>query len=279
MPKLRHIKEAEGRKRAKLPWPPVGEGGEFIVEKEDAEKWSKTTHTSTVATACFIVTGLGVRCRELSCGNSGFAEAPAGESNHASSLHSCDKHVASFHPPPTKVAPSVRDFFSKKTKQEVETAAGVTGAPALATASYVGESSASSSTSSLQTIPIAAGVVDMSTTSLVGTEVSTVQCPGLPWPGPMPMLAHYPFQIHALHHPSVTWDASTGGYLRSKTPTCTGYALEGGVLYFSGLNGSAGAALRNYSRPARAGHAGRLHPVRRAGYRGDVHRGHLFAPP
>ena len=141
MPKLRHIKEAEGRKRAKLPWPPVGEGGEFIVEKEDAEKWSKTTHTSTVATACFIVTGLGVWCRELSCGNPGFAEAPAGESNHASSLHSCDKHVASFHPPPTKVAPSVRDFFSKKTKQEVETAAGVTGAPALATASYVGESS------------------------------------------------------------------------------------------------------------------------------------------
>ena len=53
MPKLRHIKEAEGRKRAKLPWPPVGEGGEFIVEKEDAEKWSKATHTSTVATAMF----------------------------------------------------------------------------------------------------------------------------------------------------------------------------------------------------------------------------------
>ena len=121
MPKLRHIKEAEGRKRAKLPWPPVGEGGEFIVEKEDAEKWSKTTHTSTVATACFIVTGLGVRYRELSCGNPGFAEAPAGESNHASSLHSCDKHVASFHPPPTKVAPSVRDFSprrrSRKSKQ------------------------------------------------------------------------------------------------------------------------------------------------------------------
>jgi hypothetical protein len=45
----------------------------------------------------------------------------------------------------------------------------------------------------------------------------------------MPMLAHYPFQIHALHHPSVTWDAITGGYLRSKTPTCTGYALEGGA--------------------------------------------------
>ena len=48
----------------------------------------------------------------------------------------------------------------------------------------------------------------------------------------MPMLAHYPFQIHALHHPSVTWDASTGGYLRSKTPTCTGYALEGGYYIF-----------------------------------------------
>ena len=208
VPTLRLLKRtAEVRKRAKPEWPPVEEGGEFIVETEDAEKWPTSTHTSTVATASFIVTALGVRCRELSCGNPGFAESLVGEPNHASSLHSCDKHVASFHPPPTKLAPSVRYFFSaqKKPPQEVATAAGVTVAPALATgaaatgATDVGESSASSSTSSLQTTPIAAGVVAMrSSTSLVGTEVSTSNCPGLPWSGPMPMLANYPFQIHAL---------------------------------------------------------------------------------
>lgn len=115
VPTLRLLKRtAEARKRAKPEWPPVEEGGEFIVEKEDAEKWPTSTHTSTVATASFIVTALGVRCRELSCGNPGFAESLVGEPNHASSLHSCDKHVAFFHPPPTKLAPSVRYFSPRR---------------------------------------------------------------------------------------------------------------------------------------------------------------------
>ena len=121
---------ADAPKRAKGSWPPVPEGTCFIVEKDDAEKWSPKQHTSTVAKATFIVTLRGVRCSEPGCQNPGFAEVGVGETNHVSSLHACDKHAASFHPPPKKIAPSALYHFKPKAppKSDKDTGGGGGGA-------------------------------------------------------------------------------------------------------------------------------------------------------
>ena len=112
------------RKKPKLShgaWPPVEVGFEFFVVRDDPKKWPLKTHTSITASAKFMVTARGVRCRELGCPNPGFAEVPEGDVNHASSLHSSDKHVASYHPPPKKTAPSVRSFFPVSTSKTSST--------------------------------------------------------------------------------------------------------------------------------------------------------------
>jgi hypothetical protein len=96
----RSTSSVDASKKPKLShgaWPPVEVGFEFFVVRDDPKKWPLKTHTSITASAKFMVTARGVRCRELGCPNPGFAEVPEGDVNHASSLHSSDKHVASYH--------------------------------------------------------------------------------------------------------------------------------------------------------------------------------------
>ena len=120
----RSTSSVDASKKPKLShgaWPPVEVGFEFFVVRDDPKKWPLKTHTSITASAKFMVTARGVWCRELGCPNPGFAEVPEGDVNHASSLHSSDKHVASYHPPPKKTAPSVRSFFPVSTSKTSST--------------------------------------------------------------------------------------------------------------------------------------------------------------
>lgn len=58
-----------------------------------------------------------------------------------------------------------------------------------------------------------------------------VLCRGIPWPGPAPLAANYPWGIHEAEQMRkvVVWEASTSGNLRSIIPRCAGTVANDGA--------------------------------------------------